>query len=197
MRSSEPARHGARDRELYTDAAWVCSRRAPASANRWATSCRRCAGPQRTKSARSCRRTRSTCRSSRPEGSSVPCTRASAAARAVRTAQGCATSLSWHVSSGARASGNAAVRRRAFRQELDSIEAWSSKRRDGSLSDLDHAARSELWGRSRGRAGSVSACAVFGFFADCFLFKARREAAQADVIVVNHHCCSPISRCVA
>jgi len=71
-------------------------------------------------------------------------------------------------------------------QELDAIHAWSERTRDGSLSDLTIAPRPEVWDEV---AAEPDLCqrARCPAYEKCFLFKARREAAQADVIVVNHH----------
>ncbi|MEO7522142.1 MAG: helicase C-terminal domain-containing protein [Gemmatimonas sp.] len=70
--------------------------------------------------------------------------------------------------------------------DLHTIAAWAEKTKDGSLSDLPVPPRSEVWDEVAAEpdlCGRVK-CA---FFDKCFLFKARREAAQADVVVVNHH----------
>src|SRR5215467_1326708 len=71
-------------------------------------------------------------------------------------------------------------------QELDAIHAWSERTRDGSLADLTITPRPEVWDEI---AAEPDLCqrARCPAYEKCFLFKARREAAQADVIVVNHH----------
>lgn len=70
--------------------------------------------------------------------------------------------------------------------ELAAITAWSEKTTDGSLADLPVPPRPELWDEIAAEPDLCLRlkCPVFD---RCFLFKARREAAQADVIVVNHH----------
>src|SRR4051812_15186860 len=70
--------------------------------------------------------------------------------------------------------------------ELASIDAWAARTGDGSLSDLPTPPRSEVWDEV---AAEPDLCQRFKckLFDKCFLFKARREAAQANVIVVNHH----------
>jgi len=85
----------------------------------------------------------------------------------------------------ARVSGNALFED-GLQEELDAIRAWSEKTHDGSLSDLTTAPRAELWDEV---AAEPDLCqrAQCPAYSKCFLFKARREAAQADVIVVNHH----------
>ena len=85
----------------------------------------------------------------------------------------------------ARASGNALFED-GLQRELDAIQSWAERTRDGSLSDLTIAPRSEVWDEV---AAEPDLCqrARCPAYDKCFLFKARKEAAQADVIVVNHH----------
>jgi ATP-dependent DNA helicase DinG len=85
----------------------------------------------------------------------------------------------------ARASGNALFEN-GVQEELDAIHEWSQRTTDGSLSDLTAPPRSELWDEVAAEPDLCQRvqCPVYS---KCFLFKARREAAQADVIVVNHH----------
>jgi ATP-dependent DNA helicase DinG len=85
----------------------------------------------------------------------------------------------------ARGSGNALFED-GVQVELDAIRAWAEKTHDGSLSDLTTAPRAEVWDEV---AAEPDLCqrAQCPAYSKCFLFKARREAAQADVIVVNHH----------
>jgi ATP-dependent DNA helicase DinG len=70
--------------------------------------------------------------------------------------------------------------------ELDSLREWAGRTTDGSLSDLATPPRPELWDEV---AAEPDVCRRnrCEFFDQCHLFKARRTAAQADVIVVNHH----------
>ena len=71
-------------------------------------------------------------------------------------------------------------------ESLEEIRVWSETTEDGSLSDLSHPPRGEVWDEVAAEPDLCirNACP---HFQDCFLFKARREAAQADVVVVNHH----------
>ncbi|MBK8248863.1 MAG: helicase [Gemmatimonadetes bacterium] len=71
-------------------------------------------------------------------------------------------------------------------QELDMIEAWAAGTKDGSLSDLAEAPRSEVWDEVSAEPDLCQRLKC-PHFDKCFLFAARREAAQADVVVVNHH----------
>ena len=70
--------------------------------------------------------------------------------------------------------------------ELASIAAWSQKTSDGSLADLPTPPRGEIWDEV---AAEPDLCGRLrcAHYDNCSLFKARREAAQADVVVVNHH----------
>ncbi|HSG90037.1 MAG TPA: DEAD/DEAH box helicase, partial [Pseudomonadales bacterium] len=73
----------------------------------------------------------------------------------------------------------------AVRSELDTLLAWSRETEDGSLADLGFLPRADAWTHVRvehddclrGRCPEYDAC---------FFYRARRAAAQADVLVVNH-----------
>ena len=85
----------------------------------------------------------------------------------------------------ARSSGNALFED-GIQQELETIQSWAERTSDGSLSDLTTAPRPEVWDEVAAEP-DICTRAQCPAFSKCFLFKARREAAQADVIVVNHH----------
>jgi ATP-dependent DNA helicase DinG len=70
--------------------------------------------------------------------------------------------------------------------ELHSIAAWSAKTSDGTLSDLPVTPTPEVWDEVSAEPDLCTRlkCAHFD---RCFLFRARRRAAEADVVVVNHH----------
>jgi len=70
--------------------------------------------------------------------------------------------------------------------DVEVIAQWAERTRDGSLSDLPVQPRSEVWDEV---AAEPDLCGRLKcqFYDKCFLFKARKEAAQADVVVVNHH----------
>ncbi len=70
--------------------------------------------------------------------------------------------------------------------EVASIAAWAARTSDGSLADLPVPPRSEVWDEV---AAEPDVCTRMKcpHFDKCFVFKARRAAAEADVIVVNHH----------
>src|SRR5688500_9609098 len=73
-----------------------------------------------------------------------------------------------------------------MKREVAQLAAWASKTEDGSLSDLSTQPRPEVWDEV---AAEPDLCTRFQcrHFEKCFVFKARRKAAEADVIVVNHH----------
>lgn len=70
--------------------------------------------------------------------------------------------------------------------ELEAIADWAERTTDGSLADLPSPPKPEVWDEIAAEPDLCrkSACPHYG---RCFLFQARREAQQADVVVVNHH----------
>jgi ATP-dependent DNA helicase DinG len=70
--------------------------------------------------------------------------------------------------------------------EVAALVAWADRTRDGSLADLPVPPRPEVWDEVAAEADNCTRmkCA---HFEECFVFRARRAAAEADVIVVNHH----------
>jgi ATP-dependent DNA helicase DinG len=85
----------------------------------------------------------------------------------------------------ARASGSALFDADLGR-DLDMLDAWAKRTADGSLSDLPTQPRSEVWDEV---AAEPDLCLRLKcpHIDRCFVFAARRVAADADVIVVNHH----------
>lgn len=73
-----------------------------------------------------------------------------------------------------------------MREEIATIAAWAARTSDGSLADLTVAPRPEVWDEVSAEP-DVCQRVKCPHFDKCFLFRARREAANADVIVVNHH----------
>jgi len=74
----------------------------------------------------------------------------------------------------------------ARRAELDAIEAWLDQTGDGSLQDLPFEPSTEVWDEV---ASDSDVClrARCPHFERCFYQRARRNAASADILVVNHH----------
>src|SRR2546426_1169580 len=70
--------------------------------------------------------------------------------------------------------------------ELESIAGWAARTSDGSLSDLVEEPSSDVWDAV---AAESDLCTRLKcpHFDRCFVFAARRRAAEADGGVVNHH----------
>ena len=70
--------------------------------------------------------------------------------------------------------------------ELLALRAWAARTSDGSLADLTDQPSDEVWDEVSAEADLCTrlACPQFD---RCFVFAARRRAAEADVVVVNHH----------
>lgn len=73
----------------------------------------------------------------------------------------------------------------AASEELSAIVAWSETTASGCLSDLSFHPSREVWDDLRCEADQCgrSRCTHFG---RCFFYKARRDAASARILVVNH-----------
>lgn len=69
--------------------------------------------------------------------------------------------------------------------ELESLVEWSSTTRDGSLSDLPIMPSSPVWEEVRSDS-DICLKARCPHFQECFYQQARRRAAAADLLVVNH-----------
>ena len=69
---------------------------------------------------------------------------------------------------------------------FDMIAGWAATTTDGSLSDLPYPPVTEVWDEV---AAESDLCVRTScpHYERCFLFSARRKAADADVVVVNHH----------
>jgi ATP-dependent DNA helicase DinG len=70
--------------------------------------------------------------------------------------------------------------------ELLGLSEWAGRTADGTLGDLAVQPSSEVWDEV---AAESDLCPRLRcpHFEHCFLFKARRAAAEADIVVVNHH----------
>lgn len=70
--------------------------------------------------------------------------------------------------------------------ELVNLTAWAAHTHDGTLADLPVPPSSEVWDEV---AAEADLCGRLRcrHFDRCFVFQARRRAAQADIVVVNHH----------
>ncbi len=72
------------------------------------------------------------------------------------------------------------------REIFQTLFDWAQKTKDGSLSDLNIRPPDETWTRI---CCEPETCLRIRckFYEDCFFYKARRRAARADILVVNHH----------
>jgi ATP-dependent DNA helicase DinG len=70
--------------------------------------------------------------------------------------------------------------------EVAMLAAWAARTSDGSLADLPIPPRPEVWDEVSAEP-DICTRMKCPHFEKCFVFKARRAAAEADVIVVNHH----------
>lgn len=70
--------------------------------------------------------------------------------------------------------------------ELERLRAWSRTTQDGSLQELSEQPSHEVWSAVNTEYGNCLGhrCPEYK---NCFFFKARREVADADVLIVNHH----------
>ncbi len=71
-------------------------------------------------------------------------------------------------------------------EELVTIAEWATRTQDGTLGDLPFTPSHEVWDEVAAESDLCTRLKCAHFDA-CFLFKARRRAAEADVVVVNHH----------
>ncbi|HET7248515.1 MAG TPA: helicase C-terminal domain-containing protein [Gemmatimonadales bacterium] len=71
-------------------------------------------------------------------------------------------------------------------EELEALAAWAARSADGSLADLADQPSDDVWDAV---AAESDLCTRLKcpHFERCFVFQARRKAAEADVVVVNHH----------
>ena len=70
--------------------------------------------------------------------------------------------------------------------ELTGLFEWAGRTSDGTLADLPFQPSGEVWDEVSAEADLCPRLQCPHFDA-CFLFRARRRAAEADVVVVNHH----------
>lgn len=70
--------------------------------------------------------------------------------------------------------------------ELLGLAEWAGHTTDGTLSDLPVTPTPEVWDEVSAEADLCTRLKC-PHFDQCFLFRARRRAAEADVVVVNHH----------
>jgi ATP-dependent DNA helicase DinG len=71
-------------------------------------------------------------------------------------------------------------------RELADVLAWAKKTSDGSLADLPVRPHHHVWEQVMSESDNCLR-ARCPFYSKCFFYTARRQAAAADVLVVNHH----------
>ena len=169
-----------------TRAGWGWWRRGPARGNPWPTSFRPPSGLSRTKSGPSSPPTPSTSRSSW-WGRTFRCCKRGRWGRSLR----------WSLVKGR---GNYVSIRRAHLAaatapslfdedrsgEMEAILDWIETTQDGSLSDLSAPPSEEVWEEVQSDS-DICLRTRCPHFQDCFFQRARREAASAEILVVNHH----------
>ncbi len=70
--------------------------------------------------------------------------------------------------------------------EILSLTEWAAHTADGTLGDLPLPPTSDVWDEVSAESDLCPRLAC-SHFDTCFFFRARRRAAEADVVVVNHH----------
>ena len=70
--------------------------------------------------------------------------------------------------------------------ELEAIDRWARTTSDGSRSDLAFAPSEVVWDEVAAESDLCTRVRC-PHFDKCFVFEARRRAADADIVVVNHH----------
>lgn len=71
-------------------------------------------------------------------------------------------------------------------EELLGLVAWAAQTTDGTLADLPVPPAGDVWDEVSAEA-DLCTRNTCRYYDNCFVFQARRRAAQADVVVVNHH----------
>jgi len=71
-------------------------------------------------------------------------------------------------------------------EEMEKIEAWAEHTKEGSIADLDFYPHRTTWEKvnAEGDTCSYRKCP---HYQECHFFKARKQAEDAQILVVNHH----------
>lgn len=70
---------------------------------------------------------------------------------------------------------------------LEKIYQWSKRTKDGTRSDIDFKINENVWNSVCSERGICTVKTCGGENTDCFYHKAKKELADSDVIIVNHH----------
>lgn len=71
-------------------------------------------------------------------------------------------------------------------RELDAVEAWKENTQDGSRSDLPFTPSYTLWEKLSAENDTCGRTSC-PYYQKCYFFKARREAQDAQILIVNHN----------
>jgi len=83
-------------------------------------------------------------------------------------------------------SGQASLLEPERQEELNALGAWARRTTDGSLADLTDEPSDDVWDEVSAEADLCTRLDC-PHFDRCFVFAARRRAAEADIVVANHH----------
>ena len=72
------------------------------------------------------------------------------------------------------------------KKQLIHILSWAEKTRDGSKADLNFLVNDNVWEMVQSEADQCTRLKC-NFYNKCFFYAARRNAASADILVINHH----------
>ena len=72
------------------------------------------------------------------------------------------------------------------RQQLTDLLEWAAKTQDGSKADLNFVPQEDVWEAIQSEADQCTRLKC-QFYDECFFYIARRNAASADLLVVNHY----------
>lgn len=72
------------------------------------------------------------------------------------------------------------------RRQLNDLLAWAVKTRDGSKADLNFMPQEDVWEAIQSEADQCTRLKC-PFYDECFFYTARRNAASADILVINHY----------
>ncbi len=72
------------------------------------------------------------------------------------------------------------------RRQLNDLLAWAAKTRDGSKADLNFVPQEDVWEAIQSEADQCTRLKC-PFYDECFFYIARRNAASADILVINHY----------
>jgi len=73
-----------------------------------------------------------------------------------------------------------------YESEMRDVLAWARQTKDGSLGDLSFEPQQEVWEQVVSENDNCLR-ARCPYYSSCFFYSARRAAAKADLLVVNHH----------